>query len=32
MSTCTRFLEVFGSGTRRKQMAGPVPSGSMIEA
>ena len=32
MSMCTLFLAVFPSGTRRKPIAGPTPSGSMIEA
>ena len=32
MSMCIRFLAVLPSGTRRNPMAGPFPSGSMIEA
>src|SRR5580692_9239195 len=32
MSMCILFLAVLASGTRRKPMAGPVPSGSMMEA
>jgi hypothetical protein len=29
---CILFLAVFGSGTLRKLIAGPLPSGSMIDA
>ena len=32
MSMCILFLAVLASGTRRKLIAGPEPSGSMMEA